>query len=1438
MPLEDACQGDAPLESSQRDADITTKHTQNCNELVNTSYASEATEIQTISRYLHENVILLGSKPTLQCQKYIGSSSSNSLKKEPKLILKNVNSFLNTCKRYCKECLILFPKANVYNLHLINKHTKSNKQKAFMGSQVGNKLYKCKACNRFLSSQNSLLRHFSNFHGNIKAPKAVDRFDKIVANEASERKVIKELSCFHCQQLFPTPSSLIEHLYKVLEPKKIEPLNRSKSSTNGEESNKEVNLNNGLNQGECVKQMGESNLKHKNTLVANSRSLSHSKVEEHSDDAEGNLPQKNNWRRLSDNVPGLSDCGDEYIPKKKLKTNCSLLQNVVTKPKKKLKTKECNECMKRFHSKKELEYHIKTIHMERSSNKNEIKSNAGKEISDLGNSKKLPHSVFYKCFICSKYNVTFEFYSRHIINDHNIKEVTEVKKVPFDSQCKFCPSKTSGIKSYNVHLFKYHKKQLKIPYLPCKEQQNHENVNKKVLFALKNILFKCMKCDLFFLSANAAMDHSKHLGISDTWKCSVCQRIFRRENKMLHEKQHSFSQSLVVHSVSESEFSQALYKCSNCTVHFNEENFLLHFQKCISEAPNSSYCNICDILVNRDDMECHEINHEENEMQCCDFIIIESDMIDDRDITPNTAKTKNDKSDLIHDKPASPNTVKTKINKFDTIHDSHISTNTDKTKSDKSDMTHDRHISTITAETKSDKSDIIHDRHLITNTAETNSDKFGMTDDRHESTNIANTESFNSIKLRDRHVSSNIAKTKNDIMKKTRHGVESLKNSSKFAMSFCDTCKCFLGNVNLRKLHIDGQCGHMAKYICKDCGLMLTAKILATHKEYHKKQQISLHDYVFYDLKSEKRICPPIPDYPKCNSCGVHFLRNHDLRLHSCQTQDYITCNVCSIKLTEDAYNVHVHFHSYSIPSVNAKLKETTRHANPADGIPYMSHKPAEPKSSDSDDAYIINAMTFYKCKSCRLTVNTYDKVVQHCQNHYDSNVVQLNMQKCQKCRLILHGSDYEQHSMLHSNGKYNKDSITIVDYDPFYFRHDNDFWIKHIFAYVEDEDINKILRNSIYQYECRLKMEKIQSGSSYSVLYRCDKCKVFIDPQYLYMHAKYSGEQSCVRLRKHTCALCGFSFSSLVYRMAHKKEHGCGIEINSQSYKIVLYNKEEHDTYNNTMYDANNRYILYQCRNCEGVVEKFERNAHECNGNNLKICSTCGLLLDKQNFDLHSTRHEELDNFNVENIIVVLFGTAKLGKKKLKSTFTGTKYDYTMYKCKDCHLCFRTNECVSDHVCVFGTSKYKCSKCGLSFSKTDFNSHHKVHETNLDDYLSINLIVFDTSSPILHVDSREKMEENNDIVNLTDEVAENISVNPEKQDIIYKCDCGLHFLEEQNARQHTNACNVRMKISKQTCIKCDLLFTPGELFNHLLKHHYDKKLQFKFKVVFVSKNK
>ncbi|CAD0195445.1 unnamed protein product [Chrysodeixis includens] len=1213
-------------------------------------------ELLKESRKLNKNVIILGSKPNKDCKVKI----ENVQNSEPQLILEKIDTFLKQSKRYCNQCLILFPKIPVYNMHRYHKHGKGRRKKYVRKEHIYNlhAKHKCLKCNEILSTRSNLLRHIKYAHSKIKdTTKNVHK--NINDNNTTKPKTRQtdqknqsnhENQCFHCQQFFPTPNSLIEHLYELLTPKNTDiAIPSSKDKEEHDNLNKNVTSEKNVLMPDSVEKIAGNQLKEIITV------------------------EKKHLHTV--------EVKNEIHPKYSVK---------------------CDKCNDVFFSKNRLRYHKMKIHKKFEN----VIPGKNKSIEKTISNQLV--QLFYSCLFCSKYHLSMKYYSLHILSDHNVQLVAKAKRVQFESQCIYCPSKMSNVKSYNAHLCRNHSNKVKQHINTVKKKENSEDS------VLKSVVFQCLECDTYFLSAQEAMNHLMHSKSLNKWECNVCHKKFKTEDMAVHKKQHESSYTIIEYSLSKSALKLVLYKCFRCTVHYSEHTILAHKAKCDSNTPKSIYCHFCDILVNKSDMGFHTSQHEESNVISSDFTIIETEMLDTQGLS--FSKVRNNISGLL----------------------------------------------------------VVH---------------------------------------------------------------------------FCNTCKCFLHFVKSNyKVHFEARCAHMSKKVCKACGLVFTLKTFIKHARLHSGNLIELQDYLFYDLKSKKQIFPPIPDYPECKLCKVRFLSKMAIRTHVCPSKEYKTCEKCSIKFADNAYKIHMDFHKYYLGNI-------------IDKSPYQNVTNLDKKHQNF----------LYICKSCQISISTYDDVINHCQDHYDSKQCHLTIQKCQQCGLVHIGIDKNDcPTNLNVNGKkvkVNIDNFTMIEFDPFYVRFDNTFWTRHIFAYISDEQMVIILEDSIYRHECRLKMEEMQPGSAGSILYKCNKCQFIIEPHCLYTHAENSKSSLCVNFGKYPCAHCGLCFSSWKHRAMHLKEHEES-SFNQKSFKIILFNKPEHEAFNQTMFDACNKFILYQCRKCERVVDKFQRNAHECDYSKLKMCSNCGLLFHALDYDLHFIRHEELDQFNVDFMFVVMFGQTNDfdSKKTCRSTFKKARLDLTLYKCKKCNLCLQSKKCVPQHDCVIDESKCKCSKCGLYFLEKDILRHCKLHDTHFDEF-NANIITYDVTSianasmiksntkdkKILAVeeDGFENPVENdfhgkNVLKARTDFKSQNnfkdkndsaVKQNNKGNSKIYKCVCGLHFIDLDNARNHVKICNVKMKISRQICSKCNLLFTPGELFNHLLLHHSDKNLQFEFDIVAVDNN-
>lgn len=1437
--------------------------------------------------------LILGSKPVTynDLRKVVSKRThEDQLKfKHMKLVLQDIKSYLNQNGRYCKLCCRLFLSKNALNVHKKKGHNskilfknKHNITKKFNTNKQTQ--YKCSICGYCFSSSGNLSRHQRNIHqkviklrgqdlktmnsgkANSQNSNSTDLKSKINEMKARRKKQItskkKVHKCNICDIKFSTYGNFKRH---------------------NDKNHNMTNLNLDAIEDDLVTEDNHNVLRSKEKrqfTIAEEHFGSKSARARHKDISikENSMPidkfadkkyenkhkaAKKTHRVATDKESlsaGKSSEGASVKEDKKPKyvtranKNSSKSSNL------------CLHCKKDFSDQKSLIEHMYEIL--------EPKRNLSGFIKNATNMTNKEDDNIYVCRQCSYYLPSIKSYFTHMTRNHKTESFLEVKKQEFDPQCKYCPYKSSSIAAYNKHINSYH---IDLMFLQIKNEIENEKKNERKnndkfnaiaefkSFALESVLFECNKCDICFLSSNIARDHNQHnIEMLNNWECSVCHHILKEQDKEMHLKQHSFSQPIKVYNLSETAFSNILYNCTKCAIHFTEKRYQEHYPNCGSDTTDSYYCSICDTLVDRMEMIHHKTQHED----ISDFLIVDSS--------------------------------------------------------------------------------------IILNTA-------------------------GSLKKKDTNVESEV---------RPRKRLYEQHN----CLTYCYTCKSFLSDSGLKnKSHIKKTCSHLHTYPCTVCGLVFTGSTLQIHKKRHEKEKnFRLQDYKFFNLQGIQ-VIPPIPKYPHCKICKIHFLRKNAISRHICDETDFLTCDICDIKLSEKTYKLHMSFHFYdlrkssfqddprsadqtpeilkeptkrrasvsktsaeceSISKIKPKISKTstkaeeelnrileteTPEAEPAEilsNVPDENNETVdqEENSTDlieehdieqvsNDDSLVV----LYTCKNCGVTVESYDEVIKHCQAHYSTRENQItSMKKCKLCSLKFDSRSYLDHERnVHSSVS----KIQVLKFDPSYFTSKNMIWVKHIFQTLPEEIIKKLLKNSIYQHEHRIQLECTQKGSSPLYVYKCDSCGNFIDPGCVYKHAK----NPCYKVRKHPCSLCGLPYISIFSRKSHEKLHKQIKGFTKQSLNIILFNQRKDKTLNERIFRTVNEYLLYQCRNCDRVADKSMLTDHVCDKNTLVKCITCGLLISKEDFKAHLNKHIDLANFCSENFKVILFGrknSSTMNKDasiKLSSCFSGTVYDYTLYKCQICEMCLKNHENTEKHSCLanFDLDRSTCSECGLNFISGNFRHHIKQHRIDPDFVKdNINVITFNdhlsktnkllpfsknkstqmkenqyakisyfdddketsNSRNEMCVDDNNKSSEIDDSRNSkyeleTEKIDENFvkndknnvdydkcidsnnemgvdvgeslddsKINSNDNDgmednvdkelgTLYKCKCGLHFLNKQKVTDHVNKCQPKAKQYKQKCSKCHLLFNPSELFSHLVVHHGDKTRVHNYKVIEITKD-
>lgn len=1319
------------------------------------------------------NKIILGSKPTQPTK-----IESNERKQQnqdlsaAKIYLEDIGSYLSKSERFCKICLTIFPHKENFEIHKTTVHNQNTtcnenrnetRNKFTIGSVI--KSYKCNECYESFFEHSLLRRHLINVHKKMFKKSLIEtNHTSLPVSSPLRTRMVRSTKlnqCFHCKVSFSSKKLLIDHIYMVLQSKKGK-----------DDSDPKVSKSEKLH-----KDQMKTTLRRPKRIIANKR----------------NRPERSQ-RTSSRNKISAGKLIRKNIPVRRNKSE-PFQRNV----------------------------------------------------------RKMQNNILiYQCVYCSYIFSNMNFCLKHILNKHKDSSISEVKAVKFDEQCKYCSKKNDNWKLHNIHMQQYHKQKIdrtikvypkiclpkvdnimQIKQMPDLvntslidnnfeestetemdmderqyiEEQNEEvesnSVNNDQLL-LKSILFKCMRCDIHFLSAKSAMNHAIHMELLINWKCLSCNKIFKKVDEKLHMKQHSISNTFTVFELTESQLTRILYKCSKCTIHFDANGYLPHFKKCEIAVAESVYCKVCDILIDKRISGSHKNYHNNHKnIKPYDFTIINADAVGAEPIQKTVVDSSTRK-----------------------------------------------------------------------------------------------------------------------ISKKT-YGLRFC-----FKLSYCKTCNSFISKQGKsRRVHMESRCAHLPTYICRFCGLIFTNKAMGTHKMMHQERKgIKLQDFSFYNWNG-KQILPPVPEYPMCKNCHVHFMSKNAVKSHLCG-EDFLTCHLCNIKLSEPVFKLHMSFHYYSNTSKDlsqADTRDEKRTPRPpprkreisAPGTSTNSPEFREPEtnhslnmelpvtceanemktinlnnsniecaklvpeavtdegsnqqSTKSTNSHTINKTNqdhrksdlvlfnvLYCCINCQTTIDTYDAVVEHCQEHLCGGEIK-NI-ACETCKLKLDPKTYGSHKEFHALEATNK-SFEVLKFDTFYFALDNSVWIKHIFQNIEDEKTQAILNRSIYKYGGKLKMQVIQEGSSDLTVYKCNSCFVIVDPDFVIKHV----ENSCFKTRKHPCSYCGLPFMSYISLKKHLSIHK-KINISFKSYRIVIINQEKDKKSNKVLNGLNKYFLLYKCRKCNGVIDTYQRQNHTlCNDKDLKNCSVCDLLFYSADYKAHMQKHELVCNFVPKNMKIVLFGQSPLNKLDEKLTnqtnFDGTIVDFTFIQCVKCGVCLDKSplETVNHHTCYEDSVLSKCSKCELYILKSKFARHSKLHDINAHFVKgNMNIIPYDHSEQLSkfvpanlnHLNDQEpgetktgrnnkhlsnNMEDLNQTIN-SSHTAEKSQKISEKTVKLYKCSCGLHFMDKTSIDEHFDHCDTEK--SKQHCSKCNLLFTPKVLFNHLLLHHGDKKNIYTFNIKEMSKKK
>lgn len=639
-------------------------------------------------------------------------------------------------------------------------------------------------------------------------------------------------------------------------------------------------------------------------------------------------------------------------------------------------------------------------------------------------------------------------------------------------------------------------------------------------------------------------------------------------------------------------------------------------------------------------------------------------------------------------------------------------------------------------------------------------------------------------------------------------------------MYYCTSCKCCMTNPRVFNFHLAGKCKKFERYICRICGLLFSAK---AHSNFHRMySDLKINNLKFIRIQDRKVINPPIPVYPKCDECNVHYCRKKTARRCEC-TDDYKTCNFCMLKFSDLAYKIHVPLHEHGKPSkYEQKLqKNITTHTNIAaqESVPKTEELPVLLQKYEM----LTNLWNIlYLCQFCDIVCDSYDMMVDHCQRHYNKmESYDVTIMNCQICDIKFDGKCFDKHLSLHAeNTSLNRDSFQIFAYD--YTQLFSKQWLD-LYGTLPKAQIDQIVNRSIYYTTRRVKMTVAQEGTPEYTLYKCGKCNKYVQPSSIPNHYKHAGCSS--KYRNFFCLICHLPFATQTSRDLHVLVHD---RIKEKPFRIVLFNNPEDCNFNKSLYSeqmqnqgskkvakkrrhsemsensadtnetnfTNNKTILgklyhyYKCSKCTCCILGMSSTKEHFCGPGSK-CVKCGLVFAPQHIGNHRKLHEARPNLVKSNIRLTPFEPNASAIDKDQPDI-----DETVNIINKCHcgLHFISEQSYQTHSgrcsTAHNVTKENCSKCGLLFDTNELFKHLCRHHSS---HKQFRFSIRDETSN-------------------SDQESTKICV--------YKCGkCNVHFLKAKTYRYHLHHDHVILRGFK-ACNICGLVFTNLMLPKHITTHH------------------
>ncbi|XP_028171550.1 uncharacterized protein LOC114360893 isoform X2 [Ostrinia furnacalis] len=626
----------------------------------------------------------------------------------------------------------------------------------------------------------------------------------------------------------------------------------------------------------------------------------------------------------------------------------------------------------------------------------------------------------------------------------------------------------------------------------------------------------------------------------------------------------------------------------------------------------------------------------------------------------------------------------------------------------------------------------------------------------------------------------------------------------KYEFMYCE--KCHTCMKTSRGFHSTGECKrYTSKRNCEFCGLLFFGGIpMNSHEELHKQSNAKLRDFTFVNLEDNKPIVPHIPDYPKCEDCETYYLANH-------QCGSSKTCKHCKKKFSESVFKVHLLHHKY--------LKE-------------------DAEVNELIKRYETLASTWnilYFCKTCQVATDSYDDVVVHCQNHYN-NIHDTTTLSCDICVLRLEESCYKRHKQLHSP-KITRDSFKAVEYD--YKNLLNEDWLK-LFGTLSDAEVHQIVSRSMYVTRF-VKMRLILNGPPELTIYKCETCKLYVDPHSIYNHATTCAPADNLPHRKaFSCEFCAIPFSTQNARDNHEKLHSTP-NITANSFRIVAFNDVADKEFNKklqvdaeaaefqpkTIVGSIKSGVFYQCNICMCCSSNAEPILrHKClTSEELVKCKKCHLDIPAADLKDHRKWHKRNKDVTKRQIKIVAIDNKCLLRRPVKDG-EEKRPVCKLHQCKKCKVCY--SFWVPHPTCL--PRNQRCRICKYLFTPKSYALHRLWHETYKDATKNDIVVV-----PLSRKTSSESKEERKLFLKSISRRRKELGVRPppvskpklkpkpiSKKLVVYQCQfCKLCSTTLSYVKNHAFCSK---KSYRSTCKICDLTFYFVGIKNHKAWHMENKK--------------